>query len=104
VSLTGQVRYVGPGKFNTTLSEVATPTSQPDISPAGNNVPDYFVTNISGTIDVLPGGKAQFFWVVNNLFNRDPNIVVNLNLTTQTNGGLYDVIGRNYQVGLRFKF
>lgn len=103
-SLTGQARYVGKGRFNTTLIETATPTAQPDISAADNAVKDYWVFNLSGTYDVLDDGRAQFFWVVNNLFDRDPNIVVNLNLTTQTNGGLYDVIGRNYRVGMRFKF
>jgi iron complex outermembrane receptor protein len=103
-SIAGQMRFVGPGRFNTTLREVGTPTAQPDISPEDNHVGSYFVFNLSGTLDVLDDGRAQFFWVVNNLFDRDPNIVVNLNLTTQTNGGLYDVIGRNYRLGLRFRF
>jgi outer membrane receptor protein involved in Fe transport len=102
-SVTLQTLYVGPGRKDGRLSEVGTPTSAPDVTAADNHVPDYFLFNLSGTVDVLEKGRAQFFWVVNNLFDRDPLFVPRAVSRSQTNGGLYDVIGRNYRIGLRFK-
>lgn len=102
-SVTLQTLYVGSGRKDARLSEVATPTSAPDVSPEDNHVGDYFLFNLSGTIDVLDEGRAQLFWVVNNLFDRDPLFVPRAISRSQTNGGLYDVIGRNYRIGLRFK-
>jgi outer membrane receptor protein involved in Fe transport len=101
--LTLQARYVGPGRQDTNLSEVATATSQPDISPATNHVKGYVVFNLGGTIDVLPDRRAEFFWNVENLFNRDPLLVPSISTGIQTNGALYDVIGRYFRAGFRFK-
>ena len=98
-----QARWVGAGRQDTNLIEFATPTSQPDISPATNHVPGYVVFNLGGTIDLLSERRAQFFWNIENLFNRDPLLVPNLSTGIQTNGALYDVVGRYFRAGVRFR-
>lgn len=103
-SLTGQLRFVGKGKYDPTLREVATATLPPDITPEQNNVPAYFLFNLSGIFNVLPDQKVQLFWVVNNVFDKNPPIVPALTTLLQTNGAFYDVVGRFYKVGVRFKF
>lgn len=102
--LTAQVRYVGPGRQNTTLLEAPTATAPADIAPAGNHIDPYAILNLSGTVDVLTDGRAQFFWVVNNLLDKDPPAVPSTVIQIQTNGSNYDTIGRYYRMGVRFKF
>ena len=98
-----QARYVGPGRQDTNLIETATATSQPDISYATNHIPSYVVFNLGGTVDVLRDHRGQFFFTVENLFNRDPLLVPSVSTGIQTNGALYDVIGRYFRFGFRFK-
>jgi len=98
------MRYVGPGRIDTGLSEVGSATTRPAISPETNRVGSYVVFNLSGTVDILDDERAQFFWNIENLFNRDPPLVPNTSSNLQTNGALYDVVGRYFRVGARFKF
>jgi outer membrane receptor protein involved in Fe transport len=98
------MRYVGPGRIDTGLSEVGTPTSPPDISPETNRIGSYVVFNLSGTFDILDDDRAQIFWNIENLFDRDPKLVPNTSSNIQTNGALYDVVGRYFRLGFRFKF
>ena len=53
-------------------------------------------------------GDWEFFGVVNNLLDEDPPVVANFGLfganATQTNSGLYDVLGRRYTFGANFSF
>lgn len=102
-SINLQARYVAPGRTDTTLSEVATPTSQPDISVADNHVPSYWVFNLSGTFNI-DNNRFQLFWNVDNLFDRDPPLTPNTNSELQTNGAIYDVIGRYFRIGAKVKF
>jgi len=44
------------------------------------------------------------YGIVNNLFDRDPPIVVSTFISPQaTNPRLYDVIGRSFVLGVRFR-
>lgn len=101
-SVTLQSMYVGPGRQDLTLSEVATATKPADISAADNYVGSYFLFNLSGTVNIGHEKRAQLFWVINNLFDRDP--IITPASRTQANGSLYDVVGRYFRLGLRTKF
>ncbi|WP_175597287.1 TonB-dependent receptor plug domain-containing protein [Peristeroidobacter soli] len=103
-SLTTQVRWVGPGKIDNAYREAPTATAPADIDPETNHIGNYFLFNLSGTYDLTAGGRAQLFWVVNNLFDRDPPIIPSATLLTQTNGTHYDVMGRFYKLGVRVGF
>jgi outer membrane receptor protein involved in Fe transport len=97
-------RYVGSGRIDTGLSEEGTATAPPDISPETNRIGSYWVFNLSGTFNILDNDRAQVFWNIENLFNRDPPLVPNTSSNLQTNGALYDVVGRYFRLGFRFQF
>ncbi|HUD92926.1 TonB-dependent receptor domain-containing protein [Sphingobium sp.] len=53
------------------------------------------------------GGRVEFFFNIDNLFNKDPVSVpttVQPFLSPGVNGALYDVVGREFRVGVRGKF
>jgi outer membrane receptor protein involved in Fe transport len=102
-SLGLQVRYVGPGKVDTALKEFATATAQPDVSPADNRISSYFVFNLSGSFNIADS-RFQLFWNIDNLFDRNPPLAPNLNSELQTNGAIYDVLGRYFKVGAKVRF
>ncbi len=103
-SITGQMRYVSSGKFDNAYTEVSTNGQPADIDPALNNIGAYTQFNLSGTINVGDKDRFQFFWNINNLFDRDPPIIPSPTLLVQTNAQFYDVIGRYYRVGVRLRF
>lgn len=52
------------------------------------------------------GGQGEFFFNVDNVFNKDPVIVSPLNqqfIVAPVNAQLYDVLGREFRAGIRFK-
>jgi iron complex outermembrane recepter protein len=102
-SVSTNVRYVSSGKFSTTLTDQATATAPAGIKASDNNIPSYYVIGLSGTLNLMPDGRVQLFGVIDNLLDRNPPILPNPTFNTLTNGGLYDIIGRYYRVGLRFK-
>jgi outer membrane receptor protein involved in Fe transport len=51
----------------------------------------------------LSGGDLELFGNVQNLFDRDPPLVLQQGIGLQTAGG-YDQIGRRYVVGVNLKF
>ncbi len=104
LTVSPNVRYVGPGKLSTILREEATATSPIEILSAQNHIGAYYVVGLSASLDVLPDDRFQLFGVVDNLFDRDPKIVANTFGVPQTNGGLYDFIGRYFRLGVRAKF
>lgn len=96
-SLFLQERYIEGGKLDNTLT-----TS--DISL--NSVPDVWYTDMTVTIKVASARPSEFFVTVNNLFDRDPPIDPRFLAfgTIPTNRSLYDVVGRQFTAGFRFKF
>ena len=91
-------RYIGAGKLDNLYG--------PDVVP-DNYVPGVFYTDATLEYE-LPGfeqGRAVLYGNVNNLFNKAPPIIVNTFVAPQaTNPTLYDVIGRTFQLGVRFTF
>lgn len=94
-----QERYVGAAHLDNTFG----PTVLPN-----NNVPSVFYTNASVQYRVYGKEGArdvELYGNINNLFNQFPPIVVGQFIDAPaTNGYLYDVIGRTFVAGVRFKY
>jgi iron complex outermembrane receptor protein len=103
LTVSPNVRYVSGGKLSTIFTETATATAPIGILPADNNISEYYIFGLSATLDLLDNERFQVFGVVDNLFDRDPKIIPSAGVT-QTNGGLYDFMGRYYRLGVRAKF
>lgn len=104
LTVSPNVRYVGKGLVSPLLSDKPTATAPIGMSSSDNSVGDYYVFGLSASVNILPDEGFQVFGVVDNLFNRDPEIVTNAFGVPATNGGLYDFIGRYFRVGVRAKF
>jgi outer membrane receptor protein involved in Fe transport len=90
-------RYVGKGNYdNTQLTSYNV-----------NNIPSVDYVNLSLQYTTRPGGMdmLQYFIKINNLLNKAPPIdPVQFFANIQTNPALYDVIGRMFYAGVRFKW
>lgn len=93
-------RYLGPGKI----------TNQPATSRTGiaddlNHVDPVWYFELAQNYDIALGGnnKVTLFGVVENLFDRDPEPIPSSGTSFGTSAP-YDLLGRTYRVGLRFKF
>jgi outer membrane receptor protein involved in Fe transport len=105
-SLTASARYIGDGQYNNRFN---LPTAtRPDV--ADNTIGSVTYLNLSGgyTWEVY-GGKMELYADVQNLLDRDPPIVpaqfdASLGQTgSQVNSGLYDLLGRRFTLGVRFR-
>jgi iron complex outermembrane receptor protein len=97
-TLTG--RFIGAGKINNAWGPA-------DIDD--NHVPAVFYADLSASYEFRSIGKGtKIFVSVQNLFDRDPPIAPVFGptgfLQPGTNSFLYDMIGRQYRAGVRFKF
>ena len=80
-----------------------------DFTPAilaDNTIPGatYFDLALGYKVEAFAQGDAEFFINVDNLFNRDPVLVLPTNLqqiTAPVNAALYDTLGREFRVGFR---
>ncbi len=117
LSLTGQGRFIGNGKFNYRGA-----TANPDgtypaltgqlLSGATldvNRVPSYAVFGLSGSYqfdNVGPTKNLQIFATVDNLFDRDPPIAAGngANQNGGTNPIYFDTLGQFYRIGVRTNF
>ncbi|MES2290383.1 MAG: TonB-dependent receptor [Pseudomonadota bacterium] len=108
-SLTVIERYVSPGVIANNWIECTTGCPVPTINnPTVNN------NHINGATYVDVGGSIKFtpnielYGKIDNLFDIDPPIAasagVNPYLVRATNSALYDMLGRTYRAGVRFKF
>jgi iron complex outermembrane receptor protein len=71
------------------------------------NVPAVWYTDLSVRYDIKPAGRdVQLFATVNNLFDKKPPLIPGTvpGVNLATNMSVYDVVGRAYTVGARFKF
>jgi len=102
-----QARYIGGGNLNNLYNTERTfndGSKHVVYDVADNTIGGsvYFDTRISYEIG-LGEGKLEVFGFVNNLFDRDPPLVLAEGAAVQTGGG-YDVIGRRYTVGVNLRF
>ncbi|MFZ4382110.1 MAG: TonB-dependent receptor plug domain-containing protein, partial [Sandarakinorhabdus sp.] len=91
-------RYLGPG----TVSNDAE-TSRNGIPAAFNRVPSVWYWELAQNVDVKLGNtKVTLFAVVENLFDRNPPAIPS-NGTSFGTSPIYDLLGRSYRLGFRFK-
>ena len=72
-----------------------------------NHIPGATYIDLAGAYLIPFEGDAsvQAYFKVENLLDKDPAVVAGANISAlQTNPALYDVVGRNYRVGVRIKF
>ena len=91
-------RYLGPG----TVSNDAEITRN-GIPAAFNRVPAVWYWELAQNVDVKIGGRTvTLFAVVENLFDKAPPPIPS-NGTSFGTSPIYDLLGRSYRAGLRFK-
>ena len=85
-------RYVGGGVI-----------TRDDVALDYNQVSGRLYVDLAGQLKVLDSarGELDVFAVIENLFDRDPPFT---GYEFQTARQLYDVIGRQYTAGVRFRF
>ncbi|MBC9031169.1 TonB-dependent receptor [Sphingomonas sp. JC676] len=92
-------RYLGSGKI----------TNQPETSRTGipeafNHVDPVWYFELAENYDINVGGeKVTVFGVVENLFDRKPEPIPSSGTSFGTSAP-YDLLGRSYRLGFRFKF
>jgi outer membrane receptor protein involved in Fe transport len=72
-----------------------------------NHIPGATYVDLAGSYRFPYGGEnsVEAYFKVENLLDRDPATVAGANISAlQTNPALYDVIGRNYRIGVRVRF
>ncbi|WP_293972362.1 TonB-dependent receptor [Sphingomonas sp.] len=80
-------------------------TSGVDID--NNRIKGAAYVDLAGVYHLKPAGSSQMeiFFKIENLLDKDPPVVAQVGTSgLQTNPTLYDVVGRAYRVGLRFKY
>lgn len=106
------MRSVSSGKFNTSYIECTTgcPTSTTDNQTIDNNFiagATYFDANVQYKVGTESMGDYSLFLNVQNLFNKDPPVVpINGGLLyagRPTNVTIYDILGRVFRAGIRFR-
>jgi iron complex outermembrane recepter protein len=97
IGLRSQVRYVGEGKLDVTLTDE-------DIDR--NDIPAQWYLDLSASYRwPLGGASVELFGGVNNVLDNDPPIApIDFIVARQTNTGLYDIIGRYLYTGMRMRF
>lgn len=117
ISLTGQGRVVGHGKFNYRGATADANGNFPALTGQllsgatldQNRVASYAVFGLSGAYefqDVSVAKNLQIFATVNNLFDRDPPVAAGngANNNGGTNPIYFDTLGRFYRLGFRTNF
>jgi outer membrane receptor protein involved in Fe transport len=104
-------RYISSGKMFADMIQCTSGCPTP--VPPGvqtidyNFVPSYYATDISLAYAFFRDGNrnAEVFLNVDNLFDRDPPPVAQSGVAyaPMTNPSLYDVYGRSFRAGVRFK-
>lgn len=96
--LTLQTIFVSKGVQDVTYNTSATTTIN------DNRVPAVAYFNLYGKIFAGESKKFEFFFAVNNLFDKDPPPVPYIILNGPANGQYYDKVGRAFTFGARARF
>ena len=102
---------VGPSRTTLTTRYLGsgTITNQPETSRTGipdefNRVDAVWYFDLAQNYDIKIGGRTvTLFGVVENLFDRDPEPIPTSGTSFGTSP-IYDLLGRSYRAGFRFKF
>lgn len=95
---------VGAGKYGVTLTEGAGAVNTVN----RNDVPAYFLFNLTGRRTLVFGSATlEIYALIDNLFDKAPPLIpsgqVGGSAESSTNAVFYDVIGRNFKLGVRLK-
>ena len=92
-----QERWVGGGTFDNTNNN--------GLGVYPNHVGDVLYTDSTVTFDVMPETGLSTYFSISNLFDRDPPATPSFLIagSSFSNRTLYDLIGRQYTLGVRFK-
>ncbi len=97
---TWQGRYIASGKYDNTW--------QSGVQIDDNTVDSFFVSNLQLAYDGVVSEATRFqVWLnVSNLFDKDPPLVASFGFTGSqaTNSSLFDIYGRRYTMGVKFRF
>ncbi len=97
-------RYIGGGVTTPTWNQPNATTGAIKWDVADNHIGGsvFWDTRVAWRMSVA-AGELELFANVQNLFNRDPPLVLTQGIGTQTAGN-YDQIGRRYVAGVNLKF
>jgi iron complex outermembrane receptor protein len=99
LSLFVQERYISAAKIN--------PNYVAGVDITFNNVPAIYYTDVQLTYDFgdWHGGKASAYLNITNFWNRDPPVTTasSRSWIVPTEFGFYDVLGRRFLVGVRYR-
>lgn len=101
VSAQLQGRYIGTGVQDATMIQ--------GVTIADNKVDDVLYVDLRLGYDFdVAGAEAELFVNATNLFDAAPPLTPSFlaftGISTQTNSGVYDILGRRYTVGVKLKF
>lgn len=100
-----QARYVGKGRYSNILTEGAGAPNTINDNSVSARV--YLSLSTSYGFELPNGRSVELFGVVNNLLDQDPPLIpsgaAGGTRESSTSAIFYDVIGRYYRVGVRFK-
>ena len=114
-----QERFINKALINTNVSPDGTPNPyNVFVNPNGtsaatangqtpNTVPAYFYTDLAVNYKFGKDERYEAFLTINNLFDKSPPLLGATFLpygVLPTNYTVYDIVGRAYTAGLRFKF
>jgi len=110
-----QERFINKGRIVNNVDEQGNPypanaTINPNPTQNGlvpNMVPSYWYTDLTVNYKFGQEHKYEAFLTVSNLFNKQPPQALGTYLglgVIPTNYSLYDTIGRNFTMGLRFRY
>jgi iron complex outermembrane receptor protein len=69
-----------------------------------NNIPTYIEYDLWGSYTLPSNKNFQVFATIDNLLNKSPPFDPITPLSIPTAAGLYDIIGRTFKIGVRYKF
>ena len=99
ISLTATARGFSAGVYDNTWVS--------GINIDNNHIPGATYFDLAGLYQ-LPTSRVnhcEVYFKIENLLNKDPAVVAGSSISAlQTNPALYDVIGRNYRIGIRLKY
>lgn len=98
MELTLQTVFISKGKQDVVYN------TRPTNTINDNTVPAVTYFNLYGKFFVGHDRDTEFFWAINNLFDKDPPPTPYIILNGPVNGQYYDKIGRNFMIGFRKKF
>jgi outer membrane receptor protein involved in Fe transport len=99
-------RFISSGIYNKRYNQ---PGARPDVED--NTVPSVIYVNLSASYDWdIAGGTLQLFGNVQNLLDKDPPITPTVfdsflsQTGNQVNAGLFDLLGRRFTLGVKFRY